>query len=604
MFNKRKSLLLGILAAATATGLALGVNGVVDAYVGEPVEVSALEGDVLAELDKPSFSSSSYGVPQVYNDSKDNKWQISSGTNAGYIGCSSKQKAKQSIGYPDDATGFFDNFTYEIGEEGFSSESLYSTGLICETPFSNVDSISFWCEESPDSGAYAYPVYCLDGESTFNLVPGNQKTFVEEQKELKFEFESIPEKAIYGFVFYNSNYFRFKNIKCSIVEGANSARPSDAKPVSIALDYGTGRESFYQNEDFDSEGYDVQLVYGSDTNPEYSEIVNLDPYDESLSWSLDTSTLGYSELSLTYSKDGIVLTSESLLIEIIEMPAVVDMTDTLVADMLTATGTSYKAFENVSDATGSLYAGQTSKNNGISIRSDADNEGNHSGIINTVSAGTIKSIKVAFNTTADRTINVYGSNAPFNSVEDLYEYADVVGTISTSGGSVQTFDMENVSGGPFKYFGIRSQKSAIILSSIEITYAVNTKEVDEFVSDFFEGVKCDGGITQPDIEMWDLVGSEYLDLSDVHKAEIQKVTPNYEDTSTIAGVLARYDYIVGKYGTEKYSDFMGRNPAPIASALSIHNSDDMTDIAVISALAIAGIAAAGAFVFLRRKKEA
>ena len=41
MFNKRKSLLLGILAAATATGLALGVNGVVDAYVGEPVEVSA-----------------------------------------------------------------------------------------------------------------------------------------------------------------------------------------------------------------------------------------------------------------------------------------------------------------------------------------------------------------------------------------------------------------------------------------------------------------------------------------------------------------------------------------------------------------------------------
>ncbi|HIU45504.1 MAG TPA: hypothetical protein IAC52_04325, partial [Candidatus Enteromonas pullicola] len=41
MFTKRKSLLLGFLAAATATGLALGVNGVVDAYVGEPVEVSA-----------------------------------------------------------------------------------------------------------------------------------------------------------------------------------------------------------------------------------------------------------------------------------------------------------------------------------------------------------------------------------------------------------------------------------------------------------------------------------------------------------------------------------------------------------------------------------
>lgn len=51
MFNKRKSLLLGILAAATASGLALGVNGVVDAYVGEPVEVSAADLDIqLAEL--------------------------------------------------------------------------------------------------------------------------------------------------------------------------------------------------------------------------------------------------------------------------------------------------------------------------------------------------------------------------------------------------------------------------------------------------------------------------------------------------------------------------------------------------------------------------
>ena len=43
MFTKRKSLLLGFLAAATATGFALGVNGVADAYVGEPVGVNAAD---------------------------------------------------------------------------------------------------------------------------------------------------------------------------------------------------------------------------------------------------------------------------------------------------------------------------------------------------------------------------------------------------------------------------------------------------------------------------------------------------------------------------------------------------------------------------------
>ena len=604
MFNKRKSLLLGILAAATASGLALGVNGVVDAYVGEPVEVSAFEGDAIASLSKPNFGSKGYGKALSVTDLDNNTWQVSSG-NTTYLGCNKNGQSKQFISNDYSISGYFDLYDFDIGVDGFDKESKYATAIVCETYFENVGSLTFQCEDALDSGASIYPVYRLEGTNTYKVIEASAGLEAVSGELHTFQFETIAQKSSFGFVFYNPNgYFRLNNISCSIIEGESATRPSDAKPVSIAIDYGTGRESFYQNEDFDSEGYDVQLVYGSETNLEYSEIVNLDPNDESLTWSLDTSTLGYSELSLTYSKDGVVLISEPLLIEIIEMPTVVDMTDTLVADMLTATSTSYKAFENVSDATGSLYAGQTSKNNGISIRSDADNDGKHSGIINTVSAGTIKSIKVAFNTTSDRTINVYGSNTAFNSVEDLYENIDTIGTISTSNGSVQTFDMENVSGGPFKYFGIRSQKSAIILSSIEITYAVNTKEVDEFVSDFFEGVKCDGGITQPDIEMWDLVGSEYLDLSDVHKAEIQKVTPNYEDTSTIAGVLARYDYIVGKYGAETYKDFMGRNPSPIASALSIHSTDDLMDIAIVSALAVAGIAAAGAFVFLRRKKEA
>ena len=42
----------------------------------------------------------------------------------------------------------------------------------------------------------------------------------------------------------------------------------------------------------------------------------------------------------------------------------------------------------------------------------------------------------------------------------------------------------------------------------------------------------------------------------------------------------------------------------VSPALSIRNSDHLMDIAIMSTLAVAGIAAAGAFVFLRRKKEA
>ena len=88
------------------------------------------------------------------------------------------------------------------------------------------------------------------------------------------------------------------------------------------------------------------------------------------------------------------------------------------------------------------------------------------------------------------------------------------------------------------------------------------------------------------------------------KGILKEATANKDSESLVEQAVARYDYIVGKYGAKTYNDFMGRNPARIASALSIHNSDDVMDIAVISALAVAGIAAAGAFVFLRRKKEA
>ena len=64
---------------------------------------------------------------------------------------------------------------------------------------------------------------------------------------------------------------------------------------------------------------------------------------------------------------------------------------------------------------------------------------------------------------------------------------------------------------------------------------------------------------------------------------------------------ARTRYLAWAAANGDNSPYSGEYVSP---ALSILNSDDMTDIAVISALAIAGIAAAGAFVFLRRKKEA
>ncbi len=73
----------------------------------------------------------------------------------------------------------------------------------------------------------------------------------------------------------------------------------------------------------------------------------------------------------------------------------------------------------------------------------------------------------------------------------------------------------------------------------------------------------------------------------------------FKTDSEFADANARYLAWAAANGDN--SPYSGEYVSP---ALSIRNSDDMMDIAVISALAVAGIAAAGAFVFLRRKKEA
>ena len=73
----------------------------------------------------------------------------------------------------------------------------------------------------------------------------------------------------------------------------------------------------------------------------------------------------------------------------------------------------------------------------------------------------------------------------------------------------------------------------------------------------------------------------------------------FKTDSEFADAHARYLAWAAANGDN--SPYSGEYVSP---ALSIRNSDDLMDIAVISALAVAGIAAAGAFVFLRRKKEA
>ena len=551
MFTKRKSLLLGILAAATATGLALGVNGVVDAYVGEPVEVSAASNPVTLEMS--TFNSTSVdniqGDPNVsyasdkgggttapaINNGEIRLYQKSGGGDGGYITISAKDGyhlTSVTIGSSMGTTIRYYVDEDDNGEGDKRNVSLAENGQVKVSGI-EAQSVTFVC----------------------NGTDKNSRLYV--------------------------NYL-------SVTYEPSVEVPEDESLTSIRLERGTGSSTVYVGEEFDPEGYVVTAIYTSETVSDYSresEILNSDP---ELTWNYDSSAIATVDLTVTYKG----VTSNSLTLDVIEIPKIREYTDTIVLDDLGISGDGYQTFENIvaSDSeSGAKYSGKVyKKGSNIQLNSSQSR-----GFFASFSAGMVKSITANYSS-GDGQLTVLSSDEIESSIDG---FSTEVGTISSDSNTI------DLSGKGIKYFGLEADGTCSF-SSIVVTWEVDTKEIDEFVSTFFEGVTCDDGVTEPDADSWGIAALYYADLSDAHKAEIQEVVPDSGDTSTIAGVLARYDYIVGKYGTEKYNDFMGRNPSPIASALSIHSSDDLMDIAVISALAVAGIAAAGAFVFLRRKKEA
>ncbi len=135
----------------------------------------------------------------------------------------------------------------------------------------------------------------------------------------------------------------------------------------------------------------------------------------------------------------------------------------------------YSDWSNKSADGGStaIYAGNSAgSNNSIQLRSN----NNNSGIITTTSGGRVKKVSVVWNsnTLDDRTLDIYGSNSVYATPADLYN-------ISTAGvklGSITkgTSTELNIVG-DYTYLGIRSNSSAMYISSISIDWENGTPDV-------------------------------------------------------------------------------------------------------------------------------
>lgn len=124
-----------------------------------------------------------------------------------------------------------------------------------------------------------------------------------------------------------SNRFRF--MKSSSYEsnislykkGEAEEVPTDLKPTQIVLGIGTASETVYQNGELVKDGFEINVTFGSETNPEYVSTRSINADDEHLTWNIDTSKIGDADLTVTYTNEYGTATSNVVTIEVIGLPA-------------------------------------------------------------------------------------------------------------------------------------------------------------------------------------------------------------------------------------------------------------------------------------------
>ncbi len=155
------------------------------------------------------------------------------------------------------------------------------------------------------------------------------------------------------------------------------------------------------------------------------------------------------------------------------------------------------------------------------------------------------------------------------------------------------------------------------VANVKLYKLVESSAATEFAQTFMGAFTCDStGENKPSFGIkegstkwtWALLASEYDKLSAADKELFRLGAPSTaEGASDIAKALARYDYIVGKYfATEldlSFTDFMERNPSPIASGRFASFFEESNDSTMIIIIAIAGVSALALTTLLVLKKK-
>ncbi|MDY6276392.1 MAG: hypothetical protein SPL75_02790 [Bacilli bacterium] len=183
----------------------------------------------------------------------------------------------------------------------------------------------------------------------------------------------------------------------------------------------------------------------------------------------DTSATGPATATATYSA-ATGTNSATFNVTVKKAPTYDYISDDIIYSDLTATGTAYSNFSNLSKTTEALYKGNTSLQDSTKIgfrSTTTSGQSQHSGIVTTTSGGLINKVTVTNFDHATRILDVYGSNTAYSDPNDLYDSSK-----GTKLGSLTQASQSLTVTGDYAYVGVRSNDGLIKVSSISFTWKV------------------------------------------------------------------------------------------------------------------------------------
>lgn len=131
--------------------------------------------------------------------------------------------------------------------------------------------------------------------------------------------------------------------------------------------------------------------------------------------------------------------------------------------------------------------------------------------------------------------------------------------------------------------------------------------VKGYADSFLNDLHCDDGVTPPSPQIWAELGDAYDALQPEAKTTIRRVNKNLdyadETLQAVKNFKERYAYILDKYGTKTYSDFLATGASSFAAAGLFMPSNSSTTAMFLVGLAALGMISLSAIFFVRKKQS-